>query len=275
MYTAGMRRLPLPVRCCRPVILAWAVAVWLAGCGTYPAERSATAHGFTAETVAGDPFLHRIFRKEGTGQVLHVYLEGDGRPWRTRNRVSLDPTPDNPVVLELMALDSAPALYLGRPCYFGVKDPLCSPDWWTDRRYAETVVASLDRVIDRYVEDRAGIVLIGHSGGGALAMLLAERRSDVLAVVTLAGNLDTGAWAKRHGYTPLSGSLNPADRPPLGNGTRQLHLVGAHDEVITTAMLEAVLEARPGAEMRIVAGADHSCCWRDVWPEVLAELDAE
>ena len=270
-----MCRRPACSRFCLPFLLAWAVAILLGGCGTNPAERIAGEHRFAAETVTGDPFVHRVFRNGRPGQVLHVYIEGDGRPWRTRNRVALDPTPDNPLMLELMALDSAPALYLGRPCYFGVADEHCSPIWWTDRRYAEAVVASLNQVIERYAGDHAGIILIGHSGGGALAMLLAQRRTDVLAVVTLAGNLDTGAWAARHGYTPLSGSLNPAEQPPLGSGIRQLHLVGARDEVITPAMLESALAGRPRAELRVIPAADHSCCWRDVWPAVLAELGAE
>lgn len=270
-----MCRRPACSRFCFLLPLAWAVAVSLAGCGANPAERIAAEHRFAAETVTGDPFVHRVFRNGRSGEVLHVYIEGDGRPWRTRNRVALDPTPDNPLMLELMTLDSAPALYLGRPCYFGVADAHCSPFWWTDRRYAGVVVASLDQVIDRYAADHAGIVLIGHSGGGALAMLLAQRRSDVLAVVTLAGNLDTGAWAARHGYTPLSGSLNPAEQPPLESGIRQFHLVGAHDEVITPAMLEAALDGRSGAELRVIADADHTCCWRDLWPDVLAEVGVE
>lgn len=270
-----MCRRPACSRFCLLFLLAWAVAASLGGCGTYPAERIAGEHRFAAETVAGDPFVHRVFRNGRSGEVLHVYIEGDGRPWRTRNRVSLDPTPANPLMLELMALDSAPALYLGRPCYFGVADEHCSPIWWTDRRYAEAVVASLDRVIDRYAPDRAGILLIGHSGGGALAMLLAQRRTDVLAVVTLAGNLDTGAWAARHGYTPLSGSLDPAEQPALAGGIRQLHLVGANDAVITPEMLAAALADRPGAELRVIAGADHTCCWHDLWPAVLAEVGLE
>ena len=271
-YTATMFRLPVSFRFGFRCLLAWAVLAVVAGCGVSTAERIATEHQFAAETVPGDPFLHRVFRNGRAGEVLHVYIEGDGRPWRTRNRVSLDPTPDNPLMLELMVQDSAPAIYLGRPCYFGVEDPLCSPIWWTDRRYAGAVVASLDRVIGRYAPNYAGVVLIGHSGGGALAMLLAQRRADVLVVVTLAGNLDTDTWAARHGYTPLTGSLNPADQPPLGGGIRQLHLVGAQDEVITAEMLEAALIDQPGAELRVVPDADHNCCWRAVWPGVLAEF---
>ena len=270
-----MRRLPACFRKCLLLLLVGAVAASLGGCGGYPAERIAGDHRFAAETVTGDPFVHRVFRNDRSGRVLHVYIEGDGRPWRTRNRVSLDPTPDNPVMLELMTLDSAPAIYLGRPCYFGVEDARCSPVWWTDRRYAGAVVASLDHVIDRYARNYAGVVLMGHSGGGTLAVLLAQRRTDVLAVVTLAGNLDTEAWAARHGYTPLYGSLNPADQPPLARGIRQLHLAGARDEVITQEILEAALAGRPGADLRVIADADHSCCWREVWPAVLAEVSGE
>jgi pimeloyl-ACP methyl ester carboxylesterase len=270
-----MNRHPPRLSVCRWGAVVCALLSVLASCGGNPAWRTAEEAGFAVETVAGDRFIHRVFVKPGPGAVLHVYLEGDGRPWRTRNRIALDPTPDNPIVLELMALDAGPAVYLGRPCYYRVEDPRCSPLWWTDRRYAPEVVASLDRLLDRYAGEYRGVVLVGHSGGGALAMLLAQRRTDILAVVTLAGNLDTAAWAARHGYTPLHGSLDPARQPPLDPAIRQLHLAGADDDVIPVGMLESALAGQPGAELRIIAHADHSCCWRQVWPDMLALLASE
>ncbi|CAL1241117.1 protein of unknown function [Candidatus Methylocalor cossyra] len=43
--------------------------------------------------------------------TLHVYLEGDGRPWQTRWHIAEDPTPREPVMLRLMARDHQAALY--------------------------------------------------------------------------------------------------------------------------------------------------------------------
>lgn len=257
---------------CRAGCLLGVVLPLLGSCVAHPAEQIAADHRFAVVTVAGVPFLHRVFLNRRPGRQLHVYLEGDGRPWHTRNRVALDPTPANPLMLLLMAEDDAPAIYLGRPCYHEVDDPCCTPDWWTDRRYSAEVVASLDSVIDHFAEPYQGVVLVGHSGGGTLAMLLAARRADVTAVVTLAGNLDIDAWADHHHYTRLSGSLNPATLPPLDSSVRQLHLVGERDETVTPLMLENALTAQPGAELRVIPGVDHSCCWSDLWPDLLVEL---
>ena len=71
------------------------------------------------------------------------------------------------------------------------------------------------------------VVLIGYSGGGVLAVLIAPQVPGS-AVVTIAANLDVEAWARWHQYTPLSGSLNPATQPPL-DALHEWHLVGDRD----------------------------------------------
>ena len=101
-------------------------------------------------------------------------------------------------MLELMSLDHAPSLYLGRPCYFGMaRQPPCEPQYWTTLRFSESVVASMAAALKAAVGSMVeqGFVLIGHSGGGTLAMLLAQRLDRVQSVVTIAGNLDIEAWA--------------------------------------------------------------------------------
>jgi pimeloyl-ACP methyl ester carboxylesterase len=239
-------------------------------CSTGPARQLAARQGLSAEVVAGDPFLHRVFRNHARGRRLHVYLEGDGTPWRTRYELAMDPSPQRPLMLELMLLDSAPALYLGRPCYHRVADAHCEPLWWTWRRYSPEVVGSLDRALQRYASAYDELVLFGHSGGGALAMLLAARRSDVTAVLTLAANLDPDAWAAAHGYTPLQGSLNPAREPPLPASVWQLHVLGARDSNITPAMIVPAVSRQRRARLVLVPGQDHSCCWAELWPQLLA-----
>ncbi len=233
-----------------------------------------------AAVVTGDKFKHQVFlkagsnpnRKQGMDKLLHVYIEGDGRPWRSRHKVSLDPTPKNLLMLHLMAADPASSIYLGRPCYFNLDDMHCAPKWWTDKRYSRAVVASLNQVIQQYAEDYEGIMLFGHSGGGTLAMLLAAVRSDVVALVTLAGNLDIDAWATQHRYSYLRGSLNPALQPILNKSILQHHYLGVLDKNISPAMLRPTLLRQHAAQFFLLQEVDHSCCWQPLWPAALERL---
>ncbi|MGI9286759.1 MAG: alpha/beta hydrolase [Pseudomonadales bacterium] len=235
--------------------------------------------GFTSEVIAGKKFKHQMFRKQGRkqgqGKLLHVYIEGDGRPWHSRQRVSLDPTPKNPLMLKLMATDPAPSVYLGRPCYFNLHDANCSPIWWTHKRYSEVVVSSLDNALQRYATDYDGIILFGHSGGGTLAMLLAAMRTDVVALITLAGNLDIDAWARHHRYSSLHGSINPAKQAPLSKTTLQQHYLGERDDNIKPDMIRTTIEQQYAAQFFLLKEIDHSCCWQTLWPDLLNKLERE
>jgi pimeloyl-ACP methyl ester carboxylesterase len=115
------------------------------------------------------------------------------------------------------------------------------------------------------------LTLIGHSGGGTLAMLLAARMDGVRAVVTLAGNLDPDAWGAYHGYEPLHG-LSPAREPPLSPMIRQIHCIGGRDRNIPPALLQAALTRSPQAELRVFPDFDHACCWEKAWPSLLRAL---
>ena len=246
----------------------------------------ARAHGLHSALVAGDPFLHRIyFDLQGRRcRAVHVYLAGDGEPWLGRRYPSPDPTLALPVALRLAALDEGPRLFLGRPCYEGLagEDPHCTPWHWTHGRYSEAVVTSLARVLERRLPHRP-LVLIGHSGGGTLALLLARRLPQVEGVVTLAGNLDPDAWTRHHGYLPLEGSLNPARLPPLPSSVAQFHWVGADDANVPPELVRRALQParNPGApadappRLVVLPGCGHSDCWVARWPALLQTLDAE
>ena len=243
-------------------------------CAPGAPDRQAVARGFHGEVVAGQGFDHQVYFRPGRGDRLHIYIEGDGRPWSSPTRISPDPTGRRLLMFELAAIDGAPVLYLGRPCYFGVADDRCEPRWWTFYRYSEAVVNSMAAVIGRYAPRYSRLYLFGHSGGGTLAVLLAARQPEVAEVVTIAANLDIDAWTERHDYTPLVGSLNPADQPPLPARIRQLHLLGGSDTNVTRDMIEPVVGQQQNAEFRVVPGADHRSGWRDYWPQVLRESDS-
>jgi len=259
---------------------ALAILLALAACaGPSPRfDSEAQELGFVREDVAGAGFKHAVYRtrRTATGNRLHVYLEGDGTPWTDGRDPSVDPTPRSPVALTLMARDPEAALLLGRPCYHGhYADTGCRPALWTDARYSEAVVASMARALDAVRPPGARLTLIGHSGGGTLAMLLAERVAGVDAVVTIAGNLDVAAWARRHDYEPLSGSLDPSARPPLPARIRQIHFAGERDREVPPDLVAAAARRQPGARFEVRAGFDHACCWLRDWPGIFTQSAAE
>ena len=270
----------------------------LSACQTSPLEPYTSNPNMHFDTLQGDPFKHLValnrassanvadraplfdnkIGKQNT-KTLNVYIEGDGRPWHTRSTVAWDPTPKTAHMLALMALDASSAIYLGRPCYFSLADPLCEPIWWTHKRYSEEVIRSMNHVLDHSASSYDAIRLIGHSGGGALAMLIAAQRNDVEAVITLAGNIDIVRWTHLHNYSPMVGSLNPADYP-LPKAIRQFHFVGSEDSNIPASLIEAGLHTQPRVSIyrhtvQVIEGLDHLCCWEQHWPGLLKTIEEE
>lgn len=242
-------------------------------------DEEAASHGFERQTVWGTRFLHRVYFnniKTRSGN-WHVYIEGDGLPWLLPDWVSPDPTPRTPLMLRLMAQDKEPSIYLGRPCYFGfAQTQPCKSWWWTDGRFAPEVVDSMAAALARLIamHKDATVVLIGHSGGGALAMLLATRPIKVTAVITLAGNLDTEVWTQQHHFSDLSGSLNPALMAKLDQRITQLHFQGGKDQNIPPILVSRFAARQPHAQFKIYPEFDHGCCWEEKWPEILQILSS-
>lgn len=251
----------------------------LSGCST-PAQRVdrlAADAGLARTVVTGDRFHHVTYTRLRADAPLLVYLEGDGRPWAHGGReVTSDPTVRHPLALGLAARSGlASVLYLGRPCYIGLAIlPECHPGEWTFERYSADIVASLVACVNRFVADHdiRHVILIGHSGGGALAVLMAPRILNLRAVVTVAGNLDVRAWTAYHGYLPLSGSLDPADTGPLPQGIVEIHLTGAADTEIPPALLGRYFAAHSAAQHWTYARFGHRCCWQEAWPQLLPQL---
>ena len=249
-------------------------------------DRTASDAQLSRRVVTGTGYRHVIYLKDidaaalgNSGGRMLVFLEGDGRPWIDDGRQRLpavDPTTRNPIALQLLARTNAPGIYISRPCYQGLADRKCSSDTWTGGRYSREVVESLAAAVHTVAEETGAreIVLVGYSGGGALAVLVAERTEKVAAVVTLGANLDIEAWTQEHRYLPLSTSLNPAasDRE---HPWRELHLSGALDTVVPTATTAGYFEKYPAAKHWIMAQYDHVCCWVNDWPEVFARIQKE
>lgn len=258
-------------------VLSVFIALLFVGCATV---LDVSSYGLSSpwsnRVVNGEGFKHRVVFSEGVGNRLHVYIDGDGQPWETRVTRAANPTPERALMLELMALDSRPAVYLGRPCYFVKKDPRCDDSkWWTSHRYSQEVVASLSQALDSLSHGYDSLVLIGHSGGGTLAFLLAERRSDVSVLVTLAANLDLTQWARLHSFGPLYGSLNPASFAPLPERIAQYHFLGDRDGNVPPQIIRQFVQRQTSAHFEILPGVDHTCCWAGIWLDLMRRTEVE
>ena len=236
-------------------------------------SRHALALGMREEIVTGTAFPHVVFlhlREPST--TLHVYLDGDGTPWR-RDGPSPDPTPENPLVLDLMALDRASSVSSGGRAITPAGASGCSSALWTAERYSAAVVSSMEAAL-RGVMRRSGaerLAWVGYSGGGTLAVLLAPRFRETTDLVTIAANLDIDAWTDLHRHDRLVGSLNPARLVNLPATIRQRHYVGSRDRLVPPG-----ITARgpiPRDALVVVEGYDHVCCWKAIWERLVSDLD--
>lgn len=266
-----------------PVLAAVLLALlFLGGCagGRELARTLATDQGWRPVRFETASYVLLGYLKPGPGGDLAVYLEGDGRAYRSRTAPSQDPTPADPVGLRLALADPAPGvLYLGRACQYveGPEARGCEPRAWTTARFSPPVLASLDQALDqaKALAGAGRLFLAGYSGGGGLAVLAAASRADVAGVFTVAGNLDHAAWTALHRVTPLSGSLNPADAAPRIRDLPQVHFVGGRDPVVPEAVARSYLERMGGpsaARVEVLPEADHVRPWPDIWPDLLARF---
>lgn len=255
------------------------LAATLLGACAMPATRfdaTARREGLRRVEVTGTRFAHALYVKgiDAPG-ILHVYLEGDGSPL-VHGVASADPTPRSPLALHLLVSGPAPAILLGRPCYHGLqRQAACTPSLWTDGRYGEEVLASMEAALRQFLagRPRAGIGWIGYSGGGVLAARLAPRFAESRFLLTIAANLDSAGWARAIPVPLSRDSANPAAGPPLPPSIRQRHFAGGEDTVVPNAFTARGAGAL-GGTLTLIPGYDHVCCWLDAWPALLAETIA-
>jgi alpha/beta hydrolase fold len=208
---------------------------------------------------------------------ITVYIEGDGARWRAADLPPADPTPENPLALRLAIADPGPAVaYIGRPCQYLDEEALadCDPNLWVGGRFSEAAVAMVDRAVDALVA-RTGarrLTLIGHSGGGAMAALVAARRRDVACFASIASPLDTTAWTQSIGVSPLRTSLNPADQAARLASIPQVHFTGAEDETVPPNSIARYLKSVPAAREVRIAGFDHDRYWVRDWVQLRAQV---
>ena len=219
------------------------------------------------------------FRKPGhQANRLAVYIEGDGNAWRRRSEISDDPTPQDPIGLRLALRDPATSvLYLARPCQFLDKKSLdgCDSSLWTSARFSPDVIAAMDRAISvEKASPEERLALVGYSGGGVIAVLVASRRPDVEELITVAAPLDVVAWTKHHRVSPLEDSLDPLENAPASEMARVAHFHGGRDKTVPPIAIARYRVQASGEKVRFITvpAFDHRCCWVRDWTKLLAMI---
>jgi len=243
---------------------------WAEARGFVEMEFKAGAFDLTA-------FIRRPKLPVETLETLTIYIEGDGAAWPTPYHPPRDPTPLKPVSLVLAAADPAPAVaYLGRPCQYLEAHSLarCSSEYWVEKRYAPEVVEASDAAVTKLkaLFGARHVRLVGYSGGGVIATLVAARRSDVEALITVAAPLAVAKWIQWHGASPLTGSLDPIDLDkPLPAG---VHFAGKDDKTVPTAIVDHFVSVKDGRVI-VIPDFDHECCWTRDWTMLLKRIRAK
>lgn len=263
------------------------MCIMLCGCDAAPsmrldkAQRIALSGGLVERDIAAGRFLLRSYERIGdpaTG-TARVYIEGDGLAWLGKNRPSPDPTPVNPLALSLAQADrAANVAYIARPCqYNGAFDEKACPEkYWKSARFSPEIIKAMNDALDA-IKQRHGLrrfELVGYSGGGAVALLMAAQRGDIASIRTVAGNLDIDAFSRLHKVSAMTASLNPASVAHRVSAIPQRHFVGGKDAIVPASIYRAYRDAAgPGKRIdaTILPDADHETGWVQQWPSLLAQ----
>jgi len=259
------------------------LSLLLAGCFSANLHRSAqkiaSESGLISEKFDTDPFpiigWHRLTPPVHS---LRVYIEGDGFAWKSRTTPSDNPTPRNPTGLMLAAADKQTnVFYLARPCQF-IGPPLpanCQVNVWTQDRFSPAVIDAMNEALSQMVLRYPGVKLdlVGYSGGGNIAALLAERRDDVRSLRTVAGNLDVAYVNAVHHVTPMPAAESAIDRAPALRTLPQIHYSGEADTTVPPAVARRFQHAVGGrcVQTEVISGMEHGSDWAAVWPRLLAQ----
>ena len=211
------------------------------------------------------------------GRAAIVYIESDGKAWRNYNQPSSNPTPTNPVGLRLAAQDPhTNVIYLARPCQYTGQEQTtaCAQRYWTNARFAPEVLKSYIAALNTLRKNSAiqKFHLVGYSGGGAIAALLAATRQDIASLRTVAGNLDHAAINRHHDVAQMPESLNPINHTNWLTHTPQIHYSGADDDIVPEKIARAFVQqlaTSQCARHRIIEDADHHN-WPRFWGDGLA-----
>ena len=245
------------------------------------ADNIASRHGFQKHLIRTEPFILTSYQRfEMPNEPLVVYIEGDGRSVTAAQQISSNPTPRHPMALKLAVLHTTArnVAYLARPCQYTpfYLDNACHPEIWSHARFSEKVIHSMNKAIDK-LKTKANateVHLVGFSGGGGVATLIAARRNDVATLRTVAGDLDHATLSLYHRTPPLQNSLNPRSVVLQLTALPQYHFSGEKDLTVPPFVSEDFTNDLKSlgshcAKRMILPDTSHHKGWEENWQELL------
>ena len=243
--------------------------------------------GLQQYNLAGDheigiiAFGSKVPAKTDESVMLRIYIEGDGRAYITPNRPSSNPSSANPVALKLMLADKyTPTVYMARPCQLSLTDhepnnSKCSSVMWTTHRFSlksvEIMNHGISELKERYHAKK--IQLIGYSGGGVIAALVATKRDDVAVLITVASPLDLALWTRYHNISPLNNSLTPMDFIEKLRFIPQIHFVGSADKIVPPIVLNQYQQVLNLKTIYKIKDIKHGSSWEECWPDLVKRIN--
>jgi dienelactone hydrolase len=235
----------------------------------------ATHAGFKSDVIKAGNFWLQTYQKVQNPRVPYtVYIEGDGFAFKNKWEISNDPTPIRSMLLNLATHDyRSNIIYIARPCQYqpALMDRYCNNSYWTTKRMSDEVVNSINVAIKQITHGQQ-VDIIGYSGGGGVAVLVAERNNQIRSIITIAGNLDHVAFNQYHKVRPMIGSLNPIDVATKVRHIPQMHYTGSDDKIVPAFIADKFVQTANSScvKQEIVPGVSHNNGWENMWNYVLS-----
>lgn len=271
-------------------ILYTLMFVVLAGCSSLEKDRQFAQSIATSGQLSAVSYATKTFNIQGwqtplkARQPITIYLEGDGMAWLSRNQISPDPTPNDPIALSLATIEAqynpkANIVYLSRPCQYTTRaqNPQCNSRYWGKARYAPEVLHSYADIINQLKAQYhpTELHLVGYSGGAAIAMWLATQSADIRSVTTVAGNVDPKAFSRLHCVDDLTESVDVSAALTTMPAIAHHHYVGALDNTVPMNIAQSMMRLLPEStkqcgQITVVEGVSHTSGWEAYWNKRLS-----
>lgn len=253
-------------------LLCLALFQGCSGSASSPLPNSLFAPSLEHREITAGQFKLTVFsRIQDANQPINVYIDGGIGGFVPAGPPGITSKPDENLTLRLAMLDpSDNVVFISRPCQFGISDPACLDSAWENGRMAKLIYASIRRALDHVlaVVPHTRLNLVGYSGGGAIAALLAADRRDVVSLRTLAGNLDPDGNGQLHGVEPQNDFIDSMQIAPRIAFLPQEHFVGDMDVFIPEKIAKNFLKTMGSslcAKITTVQGATHRSGWENAW----------